>query len=170
MAEKNSTSEPRNVRFVENSFIIPSLDKLSKADPKNVQLIVASQIELMTVYHNVVLDQAKRSFKLALTASGIGLLFFIASVSFIIYRLPDIAATISLISGALLELISGVIFYLYSKTSDQLANFQSRLDTTQRFLLANSICEGLQGESKQKARSDLVATIANISDGTKEKT
>jgi hypothetical protein len=39
--------------------IKPSLDRLSKADPANVQEIVASQIELMTVYHNVVLDQAQ---------------------------------------------------------------------------------------------------------------
>lgn len=162
MSKKNSSGEVKTFQLVENSYSIPSLEKLSKADPSNVQQIAASQIELLTAYHNVVLDQAKRSFMLALIASGTGLIFFIAAVSFILNNLPNFAATISLISGALIELIAGVIFYLYSKTSEQLASFQSRLDTTQRFLLANSICEGLEGDIKQKTRSELVSVIANL--------
>jgi len=140
----------------------PPLDRLSKAKLGDVQEIVASQLELMTVYHNVVLDQARESFRWALIAAGVGLLFFVSAVGFILYRQPQNAAFISLISGGLIEVISAINFYLYGKTSAQLVNFQSRLDTTQRFLLANSICESLEGESKEKARSELVRKIARI--------
>ena len=38
--------------------------------------------------------------------------------------------------------------------------FNLRLDTTQRYLLANSICEGLENKTKQEARSGLVRVIA----------
>jgi hypothetical protein len=41
-----------------------------------------------------------------------------------------------------------VNFYLYARTSAQLAEFHSRLDVTQRFLLANSLCETLDQDSK----------------------
>ncbi len=71
-------------------------------------------------------------------------------------------AVVSLISGALIEVISGINFYLYGKTSVQLADFQTRLDVTQRFLLANSMCESLEGDYKQKARSELIRTIAGV--------
>jgi hypothetical protein len=57
------------------------------------------------------------------------------------------------------EVISGVNFYLYGKTTTQMAEFQSRLDMTQRFLLANSICENLDGDFKQNTRSQLVLKI-----------
>ncbi len=131
-----------------------AIDRLANADPAHVQEVAASQIQLLTTYHNLVLDQAKKSFLWALIAAAIGLLFFIAAVSSIIFLNLQNAAIIGVISGALVEVISGINFYLYNQTSKQLSDFQSRLDTTQRFLLANSICEGLEGLSKQQARSD----------------
>jgi hypothetical protein len=139
--------------------IEPSLERLSKADPANVQEIVASQIELMTVYHNVVLEQAQQSFRWALRFAGIGLIFFMASASFATSTRKS-SASIPLISGAIVEVIAGVNFYLYAKTSEQLANFQGRLDKTQSYLLANSICEGLEGDVKQNSRAILVSIIA----------
>lgn len=140
----------------------PSIERLSKTDPSKVQEIVASQIELLSIYHNLVLDQARRSFRWALIAAGIGFGFFLASVAFLLFQQAQNTAVISLISGALIEVISGINFFLYGKTSAQLAEFQTRLDKTQRFLLANSVCEGLNEEFKQKSRSNLVRAIAGI--------
>lgn len=40
------------------NLVTPSLDRLSKADRDDVQEIAASQIELLSAYHNLVLDQA----------------------------------------------------------------------------------------------------------------
>jgi len=134
---------------------------VENADPTNIQQIAASQIELLPAYHNLVLDQARRSFRWALIAAGIGLGFFIASVSFLLFQQAQIS-TISLISGSLIEVIAAINFYLYGKTSEQLANFQARLDTTQRFLLANSVCEVLDNEFKQQSRAELVKAIAGI--------
>jgi len=66
------------------------------------------------------------------------------------------------VSGALIEVVSGIGFYLYNKSASQLAMFHTRLDSTQRFLLANSVCEGLEGDFKQQARSNLVRMIAGM--------
>jgi hypothetical protein len=139
-----------------------SVGRLSQADPHKVQEIAASQIELMAVYHRLVLNQAARSFTWALIAAGIGLAFYLAAVGLVLVQQPQNAAIISLISGSVIEVISGINFYLYGKTSAQLADFQSRLDVTQRYLLANSVCEGLEGESKQRVRTELVRAIAGI--------
>ena len=69
-------------------------------------------------------------------------------------------AVISIISGSLIEVISGINFYLYGKTTSQMSEFQTRLEMIQRYLLANSICEGLKGDHKQESRKELVRVIA----------
>lgn len=140
-----------------------SLYRLSKADRADVQAIAASQIELLSTYHTVVLDQARRSFRWALTATGIGLGFFLAAVGFLLFGELQSVAVVSVMSAVLVEVIAGLNFYLYGKTTVQLADFQTRLDSTQRFLLANSICESLEGDAKHKARRELIRAIARVS-------
>ncbi len=67
-----------------------------------------------------------------------------------------------MISGTLAEVIAAINFRLYWKTSEQLAGFHDKLEATQRYLLANSICELLDGQNKQAARVELVRAIARI--------
>ena len=158
-----ATQVGRDIFSQDIRLLLPqSLERLSNADPSKVQEIVASQIELLTLYHNVVLDQAKRSFVWAVLAAGAGLVFFLAAIGFILIQQSPNVALISLISGALVEVISGINFYLYNRSSGQLADFQTRLDMTQRYLLANSVCDSLEGDAKQQTRSSLVQAIAGI--------
>ncbi|MCZ4304119.1 hypothetical protein O4G98_05180 [Zoogloeaceae bacterium G21618-S1] len=158
------TTEPKYITSSDGLLTIElePIKRLFETDPSKVQEIVASQIQLLTIYHNVVLDQAKRSFRWALAAAIGGFGFFLTSVIFLVAQQDQNIAVVSLISGSLIEVIAGINFYLYGKTSIQLSDFQNRLDRTQRFLLANSVCEGLNGDAKQKSRSELVRAIAGI--------
>lgn len=164
MNKTKGAGEPKYLTSSDGLFTIElePIRRLFEADPSKIQEIAASQIQLLNIYHNVVLDQAKNSFRWALVAAGTGFCFFLASVMFLLFRNDQDIAVISLISGALIEIIAGLNFYLYGKTSAQLSEFQNRLDKTQRYLLANSVCEGLDEESKQKSRSELVRAIAGI--------
>jgi hypothetical protein len=145
-----------------NIGVLSSLENIANADPGDIQKIAASQIKLLIAYYDSVLDQAKKSFRWALGASIIGIVFFFAAV--VIFMVTNIQgiATISVISGAIVEVIAGLNFYLYGKTTSQLADFHQRLDQTQRFLLANSICEALKGDIQQETRSKLVLSIIGI--------
>ena len=49
----------------QNIYITHSLDKLSQADPGEIQKIAASQIELLNSYYNTGLYHAKLSFRFA---------------------------------------------------------------------------------------------------------
>jgi hypothetical protein len=164
MSNTQKTGRPTHLTSSDGIFTIElePIKRLFEADPTKVQEIAASQIQLLNIYYNTVLDQAKRSFHWALVAAGAGICFFLASVVFLLLRNDQGIAVISLISGALIEIISGMNFYLYGKTAAQLSEFQIRLDRTQRYLLANSVCEGLDDDAKQKSRSELVRAIAGI--------
>lgn len=153
------TANPPTI--ISNTFTyVDALDRLSRAESGNVQEIAASQIQLLKSFYDLALEQAKRSFKWALVSAGIGLGFLIAAVTFLLFDKNLNVAVVSVISGALVEVIAGVNFYLYAKATRQLDMFHFRLDFTQRFLIANSLCEGLSGENKEKARSGLIGRLA----------
>ena len=92
----------------------------------------------------------------------LGLLFFIAAIGFMVTQQGDVAM-ISVIGGAMVQFIAGVNFFLYGKTLSQLTLFQGRLEVTQRFLLANSLCESLDGKVKHYTRARLIGALAGVS-------
>jgi hypothetical protein len=139
------------------------IERIYLTDPGNIQKVAADQIALLASYYQAVLAQANRSFTLARNAAIIGLLFFLAAIGFLLVTNSSNLALVSSLAGAFVEVIAGIVFALYGKTTAQLADFHQRLDQTQHFLLANSICEALEGEIQQKTRSDLVMTIATAS-------
>lgn len=139
-------------------------ERLSRAEPKDVQKIVASQIEMLSAYYSLVHDQADRSFRLAVIFALTGIIIFIAATVFLfVYQMENIA-TVSIIAGAIVEIISAIGFYLYGKTSMQFTKFHERLILTQRFVLANSLCENLEGEIKDQARFEVIKKIAGVND------
>ncbi|MFG6104915.1 helix-turn-helix transcriptional regulator [Leptothoe sp. EHU-05/26/07-4] len=141
-----------------------AVEELSEATVDDIQSIASAQVKILGFYYKEVLGQAKKSFFLASMASIIGLFFFLSAVVFVISNQPRNKAVIPLVSGALIEVIAGINFYLYGRTTQQLSSFHNRLDRTQRYLLANSICETLEGDAKQKTRSELVKTVSSLSD------
>lgn len=50
--------------------------------------------------------------------------------------------------------------YLYLQTARQFAAFHTCLERTNRFLMANAMCEHL-GERQDEMRAELIRTIAN---------
>jgi hypothetical protein len=144
------------------------MNDLSKVNPANVQEVAASQLMMISGYYRSVLQQAQQSFLVALIATVLGLFCFISAASFLLFQALANISAISFVAGATVEIIAGINFYLYARASTQLARFHTRLDRTQNFLLANSVCENLEGEIKEKTRSELVRIIAGIASPLKD--
>jgi hypothetical protein len=135
-------------------------DELAEVDTSDPQRIAAASTNILNSYYTVVLQQSRRSFYWALIAAGVGLIFFLGAVAFLLIIESTEVATVSIIGGAVIEVISGLNFYLYGKATTQLADYRRSLEQTQRFLLANSISDSLAEETRDKSRADLVSTIA----------
>lgn len=144
------------------TLVSDSLERLSQADPTNIHEVVASQIGIMAGYYHEALDQTRRSFAWAIVASIVGLGLFLSAIVFVLLRQPQSASIVSLIAGALIQVIAGLNFYLYGKASVQFADFQERLERTQRFMLAESICSKLERNQQDASRIALVEAIAGI--------
>lgn len=135
--------------------------EVAKADPNNIQEVAASQLAIINSYYQSGLQQSQRSFNWSLIWGGIGLVFLIAAVSFLLFRQPTEVAYASGVGGAFMEVFAGTYLYLYKHASDQLAAFRASLESTQRLLLANSMCEKLEGEVEQTTRSELIRLMVN---------
>lgn len=156
----------KNVRLrtgsgpVKDGVAQAAIDSVARADPSNIQAVAASQLEISNDYYQSVLGQAKQSFRSAIAAAGVGLAFFLAALALGLARNNLDVAVISSISGGIVEVIAGLNFWLFGRTATQLDLFHVRLEQTQRFLLANSVCENLGNDARDNARSELVRLIA----------
>jgi hypothetical protein len=137
-----------------------SIQEFRAADPKNVQQVAASQLEILTGYHLLALAQSRQSFFWALISSGIGLIFFVAAVTLVLLEGVRAGAVVPLFSGTAFEAVSAFVFHLYGKTSSQLSILHRRLDVLQHYLIANSMCEGLSEAERDKARAALIAEMS----------
>ena len=139
-----------------------ALHRLATADKDDVQEIAASQIGLLKEFYDLAIRQARHSFIWALVASMAGLVLFVFAVIFVLRSNETDVAVITAVSGAIVEVIAGINFVLYGKTLSQLSTFHDRLDVTQRFLLANSLCERITGDLKDKTRSEVITRLTSL--------
>jgi hypothetical protein len=137
-----------------------AIQEAATVDTANIAQVAASQLTISNAYYENVLSQARRSFNSAIAAAAVGLVFFMVGVVVaVVYKIQS-AAVISTLSGAIVETVAGLNFWLYARTSQQLESFHLRLERMQRYLVANSVGEGLRGKSRDAALSALMLTIA----------
>jgi transcriptional regulator with XRE-family HTH domain len=159
---------PAFMTFIEGDNTLVSryreeaVQAISEAKPSDIQVIASAQIGILDSYHKEALQQAKKSFRWALRSSIAGFGLFLIAVFFLLPKQPKEQAIIPLVGGAFVEVIAGINFYLYGRTTRQMSSFHHRLDRTQRFLLANSICESIEGELKQATRAELVRAVSSF--------
>lgn len=152
------------VRLSRNQIIVDgAAAELSETRADDVQGIASAQLKILASYYDEALNQAKASFRSAVMASVVGFFFFLVALILVLDSQPKNRdrTLVPLISGAITEVVAGLNFYLYGQATKQLAAFQRSLDQTQRYLLANSICESVEGDDKNTARIELVKTVSS---------
>lgn len=146
---------------MQDTYLAGLIKQLSDTDPKNIQQVSAHLLAISTSYYENVLKQAQRSFIAAITSATAGLLLFIAAVSILLVRNDVRAGTASAIGGAIVEVISGLSFWLYGRTSFQLNSFHIRLEQTQKYLMANSIATQLDVKPREAALGNLIKVMTS---------
>ena len=156
---------PPSVAVVEESLRAPSIqelnatcDKLATAEVSDTNGIAALLLKMSLRYYADVLRQAQQSFFLALGAAAVGIAFFLYAAWSSMHGGP---AKIGIITGALIEAISAIGFYLYGRAARQFGSFHICLERMNRFLIANSVCESMEPQNRDEARRALVDVMAH---------
>lgn len=144
-------------------------DELSTAiDEGKIGDIVAKHEQLILHYYKDVQDQAKESFSTARSAARIGFWVLIATLAYVLTfdgltrfniapkmaseSLP-VTGLIGLVSGALMEFVAAVSFWLYSRGAKQFGAFHICLERTHRYLLAYKIAEQIDVGKNETLRA-----------------
>jgi TRADD-N domain-containing protein len=128
-------------------------------DTTDIAKVSASQLAISNAYYESVLAQAKRSFNAAVVTATVGSLFFLAAIYTASVEKSLAVPVIGALSGSVVEVIAGLNFWLYTRTSAQLDAFHLRLERMQRFLVANSVCQTLRGKTRESALANLINTV-----------
>jgi hypothetical protein len=149
--------------------LITSTEELANIDMDEPQEVLSKFGNVLNSYYTVALAQSARSFTWALVAAGVGVVFFMGAIIFLLVRESVEAATVSAIGGAIVEVVAGLNFYLYGKTTEQAANHRFSLERMQRYLLANSLVESLSSsESKDESRAKLISAMSESDRATSQ--
>jgi hypothetical protein len=135
-------------------------EQIANAGPGNTNQITSLFLQMSLTYYSDVRKQALQSFWSALAAAGVGMLFFLYATQAMTHVGKVDSSTIGIVAGGLAQFISAVNFYLYFKAARQFASFHICLERTDRFLIANTICEQLQPPLRDEARQALVKLVA----------
>ncbi len=122
----------------------------------------SAQTELLSTFYRVALNQSQASFKVASWAAASGVMLFLAAIVGGLLAGRD-AALFGTLGGAIVEVISGLAFYLYGKATEQSNDHLARLGRVQRYLLAIQVAESItDSKLKDEARLKLVSTISGL--------
>lgn len=122
--------------------------------------LATEQMKILSKYYEKTFDQAENSYKFAKYSAAIGLLVFIGAAVSIVLSKGEYAS-ITIISGAVVEVISGVGFYLHGKILTAMMDNSNKMDRMHRYLLSYALCETLQESKRQAALADLMRLIAS---------
>jgi hypothetical protein len=144
-------------------------------DTGGVGEIVTKHEKLILQYYEDVQRQAKQSFGSAKSVAYMGFCVLIATLTYTLLfdalsriQISGLAmsqpsravASIGVVSGALIEFIAGINFWLYSRASRQFGAFHICLERTHRYLVAYKIA-GEIGAKKDETLEKLVCIMAN---------
>ncbi len=149
-------SEKRHNEETQKTFIGYFYDK-SKESKDIIALMLKNNDEL-TEYFQISKSQSRWSFWLSTLACISGIIILgITVYSVIILKQTDIAV-VGVISGAIVELIAGTIFWLHNKSALQLNHYYDALHENEKVLLAINLTNTLTPEERESMCKEIIRT------------
>jgi Na+/melibiose symporter-like transporter len=117
-------------------------------------------------YYVISKRQARQAFSAALMACILG--FMIYMVGIIIYYTQSVNGETNVLSyaavgGSIVEVISGLFFWLYSKANEQMNHYHESLIETQRQLTAIQLSEKMDTANRDKAFNYIITKLMDQS-------
>jgi hypothetical protein len=132
--------------------------------PTYFDSLVRINIENLAAFYVLVKSNTERSYKIALRICAFGFILMIVGLIMTLTDLsgPPIGSYIAIASGVLTEIIAGVFFYIYNRTTRQIRGFYDSLLTEQNILLSFKLMEASKDENeKAKIVSQMLANLMN---------
>lgn len=156
LSSKVSEVEAKKVRISIKEFS----DLLSKNEQVDIIKIMYENVGEMREYYVISKQQANKSFISALFICFTGVAIYIIGIFSYIFLGKDINI-ISVISGTVVEIISGLFFWLYKNTIKQLEIYHKRLELTEKYLIAYHMIQQIPEEYRYEEQKNYINYVLN---------
>jgi len=135
-----------------------------KEPPKDVLSLMRRNVAELREYYTINKQQARNAFSAAIFVCFLGFVLFGAGVV-LSYVFPSTQGAVeySTIGGAIVEVIAGLFFWLYSKSIKQINLFHRSLQETQRFLTAIQLVEKISENGRDTAYAYIIQSVVDNS-------
>lgn len=151
---------------VEDAEVQKSLEKIKQKvtgeDPNVNQDVLEKMnrnISQMEDYYTVTKRQARQTYSAAMIACILGFIIYLGGIY--LSRDPDSGGVslVSSIGGSIVEVISGLFFWLYSKASEQMKVYYDGLRETENYLSSLSVAEKMAPENRDSAYAYIITKM-----------
>ena len=134
-------------------------EKIEKAEEtRDIQALMLKNYDEAREYYKISKSQSRWSFWISSLACISGIIILGVTVyTVIILKQTDIAV-IGIISGAIVELIAGTIFWLHNKSALQLNHYYDALHENEKVLLAINLTNTLSPEERENMCKEIIRT------------
>jgi hypothetical protein len=129
--------------------------------PDDIQQIGSLFLQIIIHYYKDVRRQAALAFIVAFVFEIAAVGFFVFSANAAMRGGTITTAALSAVSGLLIQIMTGVVFYLYSQSARQFGAFHICLERTNCFLLAHSMTEHLPEAERVAKQAEIITVIVN---------
>ncbi len=169
--EDTKSYGPENVIKVDNETI-PSPPSSYQDENTDIYVFMMKNQKETTEYFKISKSQAKQSHAISLIACITGVvLLSIAILILLISQRVDLAI-IPALSGAITEVVSGTVLWVYNKSSSQLNHYYDALHENERFLSVVNLVNKLSQDKQDLIYTEIIRsqlnyiTIGNVRDKT----
>ena len=141
---------------------VKNLDVLaekSKEKNQDIRTLMFENLKELKEFYVICKQQIRKSFSAAMFSCFAGFVLFVLAVIIFLLGGNNSASLTAGLSGAIVEIVSGLYFWMYRETSKQLGKYHKRLEATEKYLIALQIIEMLPEENRNEQYGKLIDYI-----------
>lgn len=127
-------------------------------DSTNVIELMINNVAELKEYYVISKQQANKSFSSALLICFLGFTVFISGIAVNYFGNQNVVVYTT-IAGSIVEIISGLFFWLYKNSIKQLNIYHQRLGTTEKYLTAMQLIEKMSKDTRDDNYQILMQSI-----------
>lgn len=159
-AKTDELSAEREAKEI--SEAVKNLDILaekSKEENQDIRTLMFENLKELKEFYVICKQQIRKSFSAAMFSCFAGFVLFVLAVIIFLLGGNNSASLMAVLSGAIVEIVSGLYFWMYRETSKQLGKYHKRLEATEKYIIALQIIEMLPEENRNEQYGKLIDYI-----------
>lgn len=128
----------------------------------DVLTLMIKNVGELREYYVINKQQARNSFSAALFISILGFILFATGIIITYLFKTENAIQYTTIGGAVVEIIAGLFFCLYSKAIKQINIFHTSLQSTEKFLTAIQLVDKISSDKRDETYINIIDKILSF--------